>query len=113
MKRIALIILVIFAYSKIAIATDVIEKNVLTGETTERSYTQEELDNITAAIAEGLPQKIIRDALDTQIESEKTALPTWTQVAIAIDNAFPDTAQATIIKKIARPVYTYLKNSVD
>lgn len=53
------------------------------------------------------------DGLNNQIESEKTALPTWTQVVNAIDNAFPDSAQANIIKKIARPVYTALKKSVD
>lgn len=60
-----------------------------------------------------IDEQATQDALDTQVESEKTALPTWTQVVTAIDNAFPDAAQANIIKKIARPVYTYLKNSVD
>ncbi len=50
--------------------------------------------------------------LETQIETEKADLPTWSQVATAIDNAFNDNAQANIIKKIARPVYTALKRSV-
>jgi hypothetical protein len=50
--------------------------------------------------------------LENQIESEKADLPTWAQVVTAIDNAFPDPAQANIIKKIARPVYTQLKKSV-
>jgi hypothetical protein len=52
-------------------------------------------------------------ALENQIESEKADLPTWAQVVTAIDNAFPDPAQANIIKKIARPVYTQLKRTVD
>lgn len=60
-----------------------------------------------------IDEQAVKDALSNQIDSEKTALPTWAQVATAIDNAFPDAAQAGIIKKIARPVYTYLKNSVD
>lgn len=70
--------------------------------------TQTQLDAVT-------DQQVLdkEGALDAQIESEKTALPTWTQVVAAIDNAFTDTAQANIIKKIARPVYTHLKNSVN
>lgn len=54
----------------------------------------------------------IVDALNAQIQSERANLPTWSQVVTAINNAFPDTAQANIIKKIARPVYTSLKKSV-
>lgn len=87
--------------------------NVQTDEVTSREYTQKELDDIEAAIAEALPQKIITDALNAQIESEKTDLPTRTQVKTAIENAFPDTAQASIIKKLANVVYTLRKNSVD
>ncbi len=52
------------------------------------------------------------DALNAQVDSEKANLPTWAQVVTAIDNAFTNTAQASIIKKIARPVYTALKKSV-
>ena len=58
-------------------------------------------------------EQATQDALDTQIENEKTSLPTWTQVITAIDDAFPDTAQANIVKKIARVAYTYRKNSVN
>ncbi len=53
------------------------------------------------------------NALNTQISSEKTNLPTWLQVETAIDAAFTNNAQANIIKKIARPVYTYLKKTID
>ena len=56
--------------------------------------------------------RLITDAFDAQIESEKVALPTWAQVKTAIENAFTNTAQASIIKKIARPVYTNLKKIV-
>ncbi len=70
--------------------------------------------------AEWLANKLINDAAEaantalvSQIDSEKADLPTWVQMSNAIDNAFPDTAQARIIKKIARPVYTMLKRRVD
>ena len=92
---------------------DVTEANVQTGEVTERDYTQQELDNIAAANARELPQRQKREAMEAQIETEKSDMPTWSQVVNAIDNAFTDNAQANIIKKIARPVYSYLKKTVN
>ncbi len=53
------------------------------------------------------------ESLDNQIESEKADLPTWGQVANAIDNADTVAKLQVIVKKIARPVYTYLKKSVN
>lgn len=58
-------------------------------------------------------KKAAKDAMDTQVAGEKADLPTWAQVVNAINNAFTDNAQANIIKKIARPVYTMLKKEVD
>jgi len=79
--------------------------------------TQAEKDEIlrswSASKAENDVKKAEEEALLTQISNEKTNLPSWDQVSGAINNAFPDPAQANIIRKIARPVYTYLKKRVD
>jgi hypothetical protein len=76
---------------------------------------QEETDKLS----EWAASKVINDAeeaaktaMEIQVQSEKTALLTRAQIATAIDNAFPDTAQANIIKKLANVVYTFRKNSV-
>ncbi len=81
------------------------------------SLTQKEIDDIEAEWSANTVKKTEednkkREMLD-QVNSEKASLPTWAQVVSAINNAFPNNAQANIIKKIARPVYTYLKKTVD
>ncbi len=51
--------------------------------------------------------------MENHVATERAALPTWIQVKNAIDSAFPDTTQAAVIRKIARPVYTMLKKTID
>lgn len=40
-------------------------------------------------------------------------LPSWAQVSDAIDNAFPNIAQRTVIKKLARIVYWLAKDKAE
>ncbi len=76
-------------------------------------YAEEYVDSSNTELVQYFADKQAKeDALIAQKESERTDFPTWVQVENAIDNAFTDSAQANIIKKIARPVYTYVKNSV-
>lgn len=78
--------------------------------------TQEEKDAIVAewtANKQKIDDKIAKEtAVENQVISERADLPSWNAVATAIDNAF-NAQQANIIKKIARPVYTYLKREVN
>ncbi len=53
------------------------------------------------------------EELKSQVESEKLGLPTWAQVESSIDNADSLVKIQAILKKIARPVYSYLKKTVD
>jgi len=41
------------------------------------------------------------------------ALPSWQQVSTAIDNAFPNLTQRSVVKKLARVVYWDVKNQTD
>ncbi len=77
---------------------------------------QEEADQLEAWAASKAVSDVVmaaKTALKAQVVNEKADLPTWAQVTTAIENAFPIVAQSNIIKKIARPVYTILKHSVD
>ncbi len=50
---------------------------------------------------------------DEQIAGDIASFPTRDQIKTAIDNAWTDTTQRAIIKKMAMALYTLLKNSVD
>ncbi len=95
------------------IVAQVISKDVITGQVTERDYTQKELDNIVAAEAEELPNKLIQDAFDAQVESEKASLPTRAEVKTMVDDIANLADAKVFIKKLAMVVYTLRKNSTD
>ncbi len=59
-----------------------------------------------------IDEQIKQDALDVQIDSDKTSFPTRAQVMTAVDN-INDLADAKVfLKKLANVVYTLRKNSV-
>ncbi len=53
------------------------------------------------------------DDLDAQRLADRVSLLTWAQIETAINNAFPDSAQANIVRKLARALYTVITNSVN
>ncbi len=70
----------------------VIEKNVITGVVTERSYTQKELDDIAEANARELPQRQIREkrediATKREAAIEEILMAGTSAKAVAYQNA--------------------------
>lgn len=53
-----------------------------------------------------------KNDLELQRLADRLSLLTWAQIETAINNAFPDSAQANIVRKLARVLYTLVTNSV-
>lgn len=92
---------------------DVTERDVVSGEVTERDYTQEEIDNIAEANARELPSRQIREALlakkDTDIASLGTRAAMQAEAAAA--NSIP--ALRDLVLKLAEIIYSNEKGTID
>ena len=78
--------------------------------------TQTEIDAIllewTNNQTEQNARQVLIDALNAQIDSDKTSLPTRTQVMTVIDNIANLADAKVFLKRLSNVVYTLRKNSV-
>ena len=72
MKLFIMLLFVVLVFSCETATAQVIQVNVMTGEVTERSYTQKELDNIEASIIADAPRKALVDK-ETDITTKREA----------------------------------------
>ncbi len=115
MNKLILAVLFMFAYSGLlsVVTATVTDINVVTGEVTERDYTQQELDDIAEAIARELPQRQIREALAAKKEADIVSLGTRAemQAEAAAANSIP--ALRNLVLKLAEIIYSNEKNTID
>lgn len=112
MKRFILGIIVWSLVS--AVNADVIERNVQTGETITRPYTQEELDNIAEANARELPQRLIRESFEAKKQIDIVALGTREELLTEIDAMVGASPQVkAMMKKLAEIVYSNENGTID
>ena len=91
----------------------VVERDVITGDVTQRPYTQQELDDIAEANARELPQRQIREAFDTKRVNDIGVLGTRSDFMAEVDamNSVPDIK--AVVRKLAEMVYTDSVKTVD
>lgn len=106
--------LFIFLFSVTVAEAQVIERNVQTGEVINREYTQQEIDDITEAIARELPARQIREAFTAKKQVDVEALGTRAELLAEIDAMVGVSPQEKVMfKKLAEIIYSNEKHTID
>ncbi len=92
---------------------DVTEVNVVTGEVTERNYTQQELDDNAAVEVIALPKRLKARAMKDKRQADKTALGTRSEMQAEIDGAINVPKLKALVAKLAEIVYSNEKGTID